>query len=130
MSDEWLRSGVMYHLWLTCRLLKVQTQAKQLLENVSVHSTQRYMSLPLYPPSLLFSTQHLQSIKTVGGSHLNSTEEVITSLATSNNNFRASLKSVRDDYVRLHHVTFRQSDILNQAALVLGLILRLCEIFS
>lgn len=82
-------------------------------------------SLPTPPlPLLLFlpSTQHLQSIKTVGGSHLNLAEEVITSLATSNNNFRASLKSVRDHYVNLHHVTFSQCDILNQASLVLGLI--------
>ena len=81
--------------------------------------------LPPHPlPRLLFppSTQHLHSIKTLRGSHLNSAEEVITSLATSNNNFRASLKSVRDHYVNLHHVIFSQCDILNQASLVLGLI--------
>lgn len=65
---------------------------------------------PYIPSSLLLSTQHLQSIKTVGGSHLNLTEEVITSLATSNNSFRASLKSVKDCYVRLCHVTFSQPE--------------------
>lgn len=121
VPDEWLCSGVMYHLCLICRLLKVQTQAKQLLENVSVNNTQYSSSchFPYILPPFLFppSTQHLQSIKTVGGSHHNLAEEVITSLATSNNNFRTSLKSVRDHCASLHHVTFSQCDILNQSCI-------------
>ena len=117
VPDTWLCSGVMYHLCLICRLLKVQAQAKQLLKNVSVNNTQHVTLLPSPLPPLLFPppTQHLQSIKTVGGSHLNSTEEVITSLATSNNNFRTSLKLVRDHCASLHRVTFSQCGILNQS---------------